>query len=200
MLKCGVPIKASGVIPTPPGAVSAGGVSPCPPPCDGQETQEGSVGGVCTTHCQEEAFAITATPRDPYYSDELAVMLSSGTTMDTVRIHLEKNVPLVRPLNFRSSLLQGDDGVPTNIRADIEQVGLERMPVNMYSTIPLTQGLERQVSIVDRWNNRWIIITADFPFVPTPSRISPSHQIRGRGACPWWRTGFPDGISTTGVG
>jgi hypothetical protein len=184
---------------------------------------------VCTTQCQEEAFAIAATQRDPYYSDELAVALNSGTTVDTVRITLDRNIPLIRPLNFRSSLLQGEDGVPTNIRADIEQMALERMPVNMYSTIPKGIPGRRDVAMVDRYNNRWVIVSS--PFVPdistdvacgqsmttaddgtqsvlvdggwkidpAASRTSPSHQVRGRGACPWWRTGFPDGISTTGV-
>jgi len=169
---------------------TTGGLPYCPPEVEG-----------CSPCLPPDAVMITATPRDPYYIDELAIALGSGDQTQAVRVNVDGNIPLVRPVAFRHAALPGVAGVPSRVRSDIETHELEHQAINMYSTIPQSSAVERQVAVIDRFNNRWVIVKS-ISTEPSPihRRISPSHFARGRGVAPWWKTGYPDGASSTGVG
>ena len=170
------------------------GLPLCPPGLE--------VNGVtlCPNCLPPDAVMIEATDRDPYYIDALAIAMDSGDGTQTVRITVDGNIPLVRPVYFRPAALPGVSGVPNRVRSDIETHELEHQAINMYSTIPQESSSSREVAVIDRFNNRWVIINS-VTTTPRPiyNRISPSHFARGRGTAPWWKTGFPDGSSSTGI-
>lgn len=156
---------------------------------------------ICPTCIPPDAVMISATPRDPYYIDELAIAMDSGDQTKAIRITLDRDIPLVRPVSFRHAALPGTNGVPNNVRSDIESHELEHEAINMYATIPQENSERREVAVIDRFNNRWVIVNSITQSArPIYHRVSRSHFSRGRGVAPWWKTGFPDGSSSTGVG
>jgi len=155
----------------------------------------------CPECIPPDTVPITATPRDPYYVDELAVAINESSEGDRIIVSLDKNVPIIRSVTFRGTSVPGEAGVPKNIRADIDTFYFGYRSLNVIGSIP-QQGVDtRQVSIRDRINNRWItfIYHLSAP-LETHSRISKAYFGRGRGIAPWWTTGFPDGTSSTGIG
>ena len=184
----------SGSVTTTPFTCEPAGLPHCPPGLEVNGV------GLCPACLPPDAVMIPATERDPYYVDALAVAMESGDGTQAVRVTIDGNIPLVRPVYFRQAALPGVSGVPNTIRADIETHELEHQAINMYSTIPQDDGKSREVAVIDRFNNRWIIITSiKTDAAPIYSRLSPSHFARGRGVAPWWKTGFPDGSSSTGI-
>jgi len=156
---------------------------------------------ICPPCAPPDGVSITATPRDPYYVDALAIAMDSGDQTYAVRVTIDGNIPLVRPVSFRHAALPGVNGVPNRVRSDIETHELEHQAINMYSTIPQTNGETREVAVIDRFNNRWVIVTSVITDPPADhGRMSPAYFARGRGVRPWWKTGYHDGTSSTGLG
>ena len=186
------------------GTSSTATTASCPtglPFCSPESVDPVSGNPLCSTCLPPDAVMIAATPRDPYYVDELAVALQGGDQTVAVRIKIHGNIPLVRPIAFRHSVLPGTGGVPDRVRADIETHELEQQSINMYSTIPQEDSDHRDVAVIDRYNNRWVIISSDTTEPRTINRrMTSAYFSRGRGVAPWWKTGYPDGTNSTGVG
>ena len=172
------------------------GLPYCPPDLVDPSTGE----RLCPPCIPPDSVMISATPRDPYYIDALAIAMDSGDGTQTIRVDIAGNIPLVRPLAFRDAALPGVSGVPNKIRADIETHELEHQAVNMYSTKPQENSERREVAVIDRFNNRWVIVNSIASGPRTVyKRTSPAYFSRGRGCAPWWKTGYPDGTASTGV-
>jgi hypothetical protein len=156
---------------------------------------------MCPQCIPPDAVMISATPRDPYYIDELAKKMDEGDQLQAIRVTVNGNIPLVRPVSFRHAVLQGANGVPVTVRSDIENHELQHQAINMYSTIPQRNSTTNTMAVIDRYNNRWVIITSKNTGEPVRfHRISNAYFSRGRGTAPWWKTGYPDGTASSGLG
>ena len=159
----------------------------------------------CFDRCGVVSIEVPATERDPYYCDELARKLQEASGLDSIRVTLDRPIPIARALNMRNYVVPGTEGVPlTAIRADLAFKYLERTyTYNCVALKSIQDGARRVSYILDRGSEyaRWIILEADLSDTPPPSyyRMTSAYYPRGRGAYPWWKGDMPGTVPSTGT-
>ena len=163
--------------------------------------------GCSYDHLGRPVYYVPATPRDPYYVDDLAKAIMQNDGMNPIVVKIDGSIPVIKPFDVRTVYMPGFEGLPSiTDRPYLSSYHLRSNPVLNVTQLPTGYNSAtgvRTSKIIDRDKSRWLTIEAtNVPVAmqEPPTRTAPTHYPRGRGAYPWWRTGYPGMNPSTGLG